>query len=81
MLFFTRNRKRKIGTLDKQYGGVKIKHYSKVTYLGCELDDSLMREATVLKVINKINGKFKFFYMKNRYLTTYVKRLLCDALV
>ena len=36
ILFSTKNRKREIGTLDIQYGDVKIKQYSKVTYLGCE---------------------------------------------
>ena len=60
ILFSTKNRKRKIGTLDIQYGAVKIKQYSKVTYLGCELDESLSGEAMALKVINKINGRLKF---------------------
>ena len=35
ILCSTENRKSKIGTLDIQYGDVKIKQYSKVTYLGC----------------------------------------------
>ena len=60
VLFSTKNRKRKIGTLDIQYGDVKIKQYSKVTYLGCELDESLSGEAMALKVTNKINGRLKF---------------------
>ena len=77
ILFSTKNRKRKIGTLDIQYGYVKIKHYSKVTYLGCELDDSLSGKAMALKVINKINGRLKFMYRKNRCLTPYLERLLC----
>ena len=34
-----------------------------------------------LKVINKINGRLKFLYRKNRYLTTCLKRLLCNALI
>ena len=34
-----------------------------------------------LKVINKINGRLKFLYRKNRYLTPYLKRLLCNALI
>ena len=77
ILFSTKNRKRKIRTLGIQYGYVKIKQYSKVTYLGCELDDSLSGEAMALKVINKINGRLKFMYRKNRYLTPYLERLLC----
>ena len=38
IFFSTKNWKRKIGPLDIEYGDVKIKQYSKVTYLGCELD-------------------------------------------
>ena len=48
--------------MDKQNGDVKFKQYSKVTYLGCELDESLSGEAIALKVINKINGRLKFLY-------------------
>ena len=68
ILFFTKNRKRKIGTLDIQYGDINIKQYSKVTYLGCDVGESLLGEAMALKVINKINGRLKFFCRKNRYL-------------
>ena len=64
VLFSTKNRKRKIGTLDIQYGDVKIKQYSKVTCLGCGLDESLPGEAMALKVINKIDGRLKFLYRK-----------------
>ena len=45
ILFPTKNRKKKIGILDIQYGEVKTKQYSEVTYLGCELDESLLGEA------------------------------------
>ena len=81
ILFSTKNRKRKIGILDIQYGDVKIKQYSKVTDLGCELAKSLSRQAMALKFINKINGRLKFLYRKNRYSTPYLKRLLCNALI
>ena len=76
ILSSSKNRKRKIETLNIQYGDVKIKQYSNVTYLNCELDESLSGEA-----INKINGRLKFLYRKNRYLTPYLKRLLCNALI
>ena len=62
ILFSTKSRKRTIWTLGIKYGDVKIKQYSKVTYLGCELDESLSGEAMALKVINKINGRLKFLY-------------------
>ena len=38
-------------------------------------------EAIALKVMNKINSRLKFLYRKNRYLTPYLKRLLCNALI
>ena len=59
-VLFSKNRKRKIGTLDIQYGDVQIKQYSKVTYLGCELGENLLGEAMALKVLNKINSRLKF---------------------
>ena len=34
-----------------------------------------------LKVINKINSRLKFLHRKNRYLTPYLKRLSCNALI
>ena len=59
--------------LDVQDGNVRIKQYSKVTYLGFESDESFLEEAMVLKVIDKINGRPKFLYRKNRYLAPYLK--------
>ena len=85
ILFCTKTKKRKIGTLDIHCGDVKIKQYSKITYLCCEsffrLDESLCGEAMALKIINKINGRFEFLFKKKRYLTPYLKRHLCNALI
>ena len=39
------------------YGNVKIKQYSKFTYLGCILDESLSGELMVLHVLNRINSR------------------------
>ena len=68
-----KNRKREIGTLDIRYGDEKIKQYSKVTYLGYELDESFSGKSMALEVINKVNGRFKFICRKNRYLTPHLK--------
>ena len=81
ILSSTKDRRKRIGTLDIQNGDVKTKQYSKVTYLGCKLDKSLLGEAMALKVINKVNGRLKFLYRKNRYLTPYLKRLFCNSLM
>ena len=80
ILFSTKNKKKKIGTLEIKYRNIIIKQYSKVTYLGCELDENLSGEAMALKVINKININF-FLYRKNKYLSSYLKRLLCNAII
>ena len=34
-----------------------------------------------LKVHNKINGRLCFLFRKNRYLSQYLKRLLCNAVI
>ena len=34
-----------------------------------------------LKVTNKINSRLRFLYRKNRYLSPYLKRLLCNAII
>ena len=34
-----------------------------------------------LKVINKINGKLKFFYTKNKLLSPELRRILCNTLI
>ena len=81
VLFSTKNKKKKIGTLEIKYGNINIKQYSKVTYLGCELNKNLSGEAMALKVINKINCRLSFLYRKNRYLLPYLKRLLCNAMI
>ena len=57
-LFFSppKTEKKEVESLDIQYAAAKIKQYSKVTYLGYELDESLL----ILKFTNNINGALKF---------------------
>ena len=81
VLFSTKNKKRKIGTFEIKYGNINIKQYLKVTNLGCELDENLSGEVMALKIINKINIRLCFLYRKNRYLSLYPKRLLCNAII
>ena len=38
-------------------------------------------EAIGLNVVNKIKNKLKFLYRKNSFLTTAMRRLLCNALI
>ena len=51
-----------------------------VRYLRCVLDETMSGEPMAPKVINK-NGKLKFFYRRNRYLTKELGRMLCNVLI
>ena len=70
--------KRKIKIIYKK---IQIKQHSKVTYLGCILDDTMPGESMALKVINKKNSRFKFLHRKNKFLTPALCRLLCNDLI
>ena len=43
--------------------------------------DKLSEEPLALKFINKINGKSKFPYQKNSFLSPGLRRMLCNALI
>ena len=81
ILFAPKNKIKKIDKLDITYNGIHIKQCSKVTYLGCILDESLSGESMALYVMDKINNKIKFLYRKSKYLTKSLRRLLCNALI
>ena len=69
ILFASKRRAKNIRQLNIKYKDINIKQHSEVTYLGCVLDETMSGEPMVLKVINKINGKLKFLYRKNRFLS------------
>ena len=52
------------GKLNIMYNGIELKQYSKVTYLGCLVDETMSGESMVLKTIQKINQKFSFYIEK-----------------
>ena len=62
-------------------GNVKNKQYTKVTYLGCILGESLSGESMALYVLNKINSRLRFLYRQNRFLNKPLWRLLCNTMV
>ena len=80
MLFTTKFKVKKVRKLNIKYGDIQIKHHLKVKCLGCMLGDTMSGETMALFVINKINNKLKFLYRKNRFLTSTLRRLLCNAL-
>ena len=78
ILFGTKLNIKRAEPLNIVYGNVKIKHYTKVTYLGCILDESLSGDSMELHVLYKINSRLKFLY---RSLSKPLRRLLCNAMI
>ena len=81
ILFASKRRAKNIRQLNIKYKDINIKQHSEVTYLGCVLDKTMSGQPMALKVINKINGKLKFLYRKNRFLSPELRRMLCSALI
>ena len=55
ILFSSKRKIKKASPLNIQCKDIKIKQYSKVTYLGCILDETLSGESMAIHVINKVN--------------------------
>ena len=81
ILFGSKHKIKKSKPLNIQYNDIKIKQYSKVTYLGCILDETLSGESMTIHVINKINSTLRFLYSQNRFLNFPLRRLLCNAMI
>ena len=83
ILFGTKQLLHKGKSLNIRYGDTEIKQHTntKVTYLGCILDYDLTGESMVTKVLGLINGRLKFLYRKQNFLTYSLRRLRCNALI
>ena len=81
ILFANKRKVKSARKLNVKYKNIKIKQHSQVTYLGCILDETLCGEPMTLKVLTKINGKLKFLYPKNKFLTPTLCRMLCNAII
>ena len=51
ILFGSKLKLKNAGKLNIMYNGIEIKQYSKVTYLGCLLDETMSGESMTLKTI------------------------------
>ena len=81
ILFGSKHKIKKSKPLKILYNDIKIKQYSKVTYLGCIFDETLSGESMAIHVINKINSRLRFLYCQNRFLSFPLRRLLCNAMI
>ena len=81
ILFGTKRKLRNAKSLNIVYNGMEIKQHAKVKYLGCILDQSLSGESMALNVVDKIHSRLKFLHRQNRFLTSPLHRILCNALI
>ena len=81
ILFGSKHKLKNDGKLNIMYNAIEVKQYSKVTYLGCLLNEKMSGESIALKTIKKINQKLKFLYRKNRFLAPELRQLLCNAII
>ena len=81
ILFASKRKIRKLQKLEIIYNNIRIKQNSRVTYLGCILEETMFRKPMATKVISKVNVRLKFLHRKNKYLTPTLRLLLCNALI
>ena len=81
ILFGTKRQLKNQRDLDLKYGNIEIKQHSKVTYLGCILDNDLSGESMATKGLSLIDNRPKFLYRKQKFLTLHLRLLLCNALI
>ena len=66
---------------------IQERSYSSATYFGKTIVSEHLEKkeslscSVALNALNKINGKLKFLYRKNKFLTPTLRRVLCDALI
>ena len=81
ILFSPKHKSKSMEQIDISYQDIKIKQYSKVTYLGCVLDKYQTGEPMAMEVGTKVTSKLKFLYRKNRFLSKNLRSLLSNALI
>ena len=69
------NNDQKLKKLEIIYNNIRIKQQSRVTFLGCILEETMSGESMANKVISKVNVRLKFLHQKNKYLTPTLRRL------
>ena len=70
-----------VGQIDISYKDAKIKQYSKVTYLGCVLDECLTGQSMAKRISTKVTSLLKFLCRKNWFLSKDLGRLLRSTLI
>ena len=79
--FTSKSNMKKVPKLDIIYNNIQIKQHSRDTYLDCILEEIVSGELMSHKVVSKVNAKLKFLHLKNKYLASDLRCLLCNALI
>ena len=79
ILFTSKSKIKKLQKLEIIYTNIQIKQLSRVTYLGCILEETVSGESMAHKVISKVNARLKFLHRKNKYLTPNLHHSLCNV--
>ena len=58
-----------------------VSQHKEINYFGCLFDEKFTGASMALRVLEKINGRLKFLWRKNKFLTPPLKRLLCNDLI
>ena len=69
IVFASKRKIKKLQKLEIIYNNIRVKQHSRVTYLGCILEETTSGESMTNKVISKVNARLKFLHRKNKYLT------------
>ena len=67
--------------LNITHNGIKVSQHKEIKYLGCIFYEKATGEKMAIQVIKKINGRLKFLWRKQKFLSPHLRRLLCNALI
>ena len=81
ILFASKCKIKNLQKLEIIYNNIRIKQHSRVTSLGCIIEETMSVESMANTAITKVNARLKFLHRKNKYLTPNLRRLLCNALI
>ena len=81
ILFGTKRKFRKAGKLNITRQEIDFEQNAQVTYLGSILDEKMSSKPTAYKTIKKTIFSHNFLFRKQHFLTTGIRRLLCNALI
>ena len=79
--FGSKRKLKKIKDFSITCNGQTINNQKSVKYLGVMLDQELSGEAIANEVIKKVNARLKFLYRQGYFLTSSMRKTLCNSLI